>query len=108
VPQYIWYNNPGPAAEGMAETQTGMAHPTQLVGDSALPYDPFTPFLEQGNNIRVQGTMALASKGLPNTNLSSMKQAELPARMVMPVFSAPATNRETTRGASLLRLIRPV
>ena len=61
VPQYIWYRNPGPAAEGLAETQTGMAHPTERIGYSALPYDPFTPFLEQGNDIRVQGTAALAT-----------------------------------------------
>jgi photosynthetic reaction center cytochrome c subunit len=55
----------------MAETQTGMAHPTERVGYSGLPYDPFTPFLEQANNIRVQGTTALRT-----TNLSSMKQTE--------------------------------
>jgi len=71
VPKYIWFNNPGPAAKGMAETQTGMGHPTAAVGDTSLPFDPFTPFLEQRNNIRVQGGTALAG-----TNLSSMKEAE--------------------------------
>ena len=71
VPQYIWFRNPGPPIEGMAETQTGMAHPTERIGYSGLPYDPFTPFLEQDNNIRVQGQTALAT-----TNRSSVKQAE--------------------------------
>ncbi len=71
VPEYLWYNAPGPSAKGLAETQTGMAHPTAAISSSSLPYDPFTPFLEQDNNIRVQGPTALAT-----TNRSSMKQAE--------------------------------
>lgn len=71
VPKNIWYNDPGPAVSGIAETQTGMAHPTQRINYSSLPYDPFTAYLEQDNNIRVQGETAL-----PNTNLSSIKQTE--------------------------------
>jgi photosynthetic reaction center cytochrome c subunit len=78
VPKYIWFNNPGPAAKGFAETQTGMAHPTKPVNYSSLPYDPFTPFLEQDHNIRVQGTTALRT-----TNLSSMKQAEWTYSLMM-------------------------
>ena len=71
VPKNIWYNIPGPATTGIAETQTGMAHPTKLINYSSLPYDPFTPYLEQANNIRVQGETAL-----PTTNMSSIKQTE--------------------------------
>jgi photosynthetic reaction center cytochrome c subunit len=71
VPKYIWFNNPGPAAKGLAETQTGMAHPTPIINNSSLPYDPFTPYLEQANQIRVQSTTPLAE-----TNMSSMKQTE--------------------------------
>jgi photosynthetic reaction center cytochrome c subunit len=72
VPKNIWFNNPGPeSAGGLAETATGMAHPTALINDSSLPYDPFTPFLEQAQNIRVQGETAL-----PTGNLSSIKQTE--------------------------------
>ncbi len=72
VPKYIWYTNPGFSAPGgLAETQTGMAHPTAMVGSTALPYDPLTPFLEQANNIRVQSTTAL-----PTNNMSSIKQTE--------------------------------
>jgi photosynthetic reaction center cytochrome c subunit len=83
VPQYIWFKNPGPAAEGMAETQTGMAHPTERVGYSGLPYDPFTSFLEQDNNIRVQGTTALTSTDPATANLASMKQTEWTYALMM-------------------------
>jgi photosynthetic reaction center cytochrome c subunit len=71
VPKFIWYNEPGPHTTGMAETQTGMGHPTPQIDEAALPYDPFTPFLENRKNIRVQGKSAL-----PTGNRSSMKQAE--------------------------------
>ena len=70
MPKNIWFNSPGPvAARGVAETQTAMAHPSAVVNGSSLPYDPFTPYLEQASDIRVQGTTAL-----PTTNLSSIKQ----------------------------------
>jgi len=71
VPKYLWYNNPGPAAEGIAETQMGMTHPAERAGYAALPYDAFSNFLEDNKNIRVQGTTAL-----PSDNRSSIKQAE--------------------------------
>jgi photosynthetic reaction center cytochrome c subunit len=72
VPKYIWFNNPGPeAAGGLTESRTGMAHPTALIGSSSLPYDPFTPYFEQANNIRVQSTTAL-----PTDDMQSIKQTE--------------------------------
>ncbi len=72
VPKNIWFNDPGTvAAMGVAETQTGMAHPTQAINMSSLPYDPFTPYLEHAVNIRVQGDTAL-----PTGNLSTIKQTE--------------------------------
>jgi photosynthetic reaction center cytochrome c subunit len=87
VPKNIWYNNPGPLAKGLAETQTGMAHPTERIGSSSLPYDPFTPFLEQANNIRVQSTTAL-----PTTNLSSMKQTEWTYALMMMISQSLGVN----------------
>jgi photosynthetic reaction center cytochrome c subunit len=98
VPEYIWFNNPGPAAKGIAETQTGMAHPTELVGDSALPYDPLTPFLEQDNNIRVQGATALAT-----TNLSSMKQAEWTYALMMVITKSLGVNCDYCHNTRALR-----
>jgi photosynthetic reaction center cytochrome c subunit len=72
VPKNIWFKDPGPEmAGGLAETDTGMAHPTEAIGATSLPYDPFTPFLEQAASIRVQGDTAL-----PTGNLSSIKQTE--------------------------------
>ena len=72
VPKNIWFNSPAQMATmGVAETQTAMAHPAGVVNDSSLPYDPFTPYLEQAVDIRVQGTTAL-----PTSNLSSIKMAE--------------------------------
>jgi photosynthetic reaction center cytochrome c subunit len=72
VPKYIWFHNPGPeAAGGLAESHTGVGHPTDLVGSASLPYDPLTPFLEQANNIRVQSDTAL-----PADNMSSIYQTE--------------------------------
>jgi photosynthetic reaction center cytochrome c subunit len=87
VPKNIWYNNPGPAAKGLAETQTGMAHPTPIIGSSSLPYDPLTPFLEQANNIRVQGTTALRT-----TNMSSMKQTEWTYSLMMMISQSLGVN----------------
>jgi photosynthetic reaction center cytochrome c subunit len=72
VPKNIWFNNPGPeSAGGLAETATGMAHPTERINYSSLPYDPFTPYLEQDHDIRVQSTTAL-----PTGDLSSIKETE--------------------------------
>jgi photosynthetic reaction center cytochrome c subunit len=87
VPQYIWYKNPGPAAEGMAETQTGMTHPNPLIAYAALPFDPFTPFLEQGNNIRVQGATPMAG-----SNVNSIKQAEWTYALMMVITQSLGVN----------------
>jgi photosynthetic reaction center cytochrome c subunit len=70
VPANIFYNNPGPKqAGGYAQIPTGKNHPSLVAGVTSLPLDPFTPFLEQDQNIRVQATQAL-----PGTDLSSIKQ----------------------------------
>jgi photosynthetic reaction center cytochrome c subunit len=79
VPSNIWFNNPGDAHfTGMAETQMGAGHPTPVAGDSSLPFDPYTPFLEQDNNIRVAGTTAL-----PTGNRQSIKQTEWTYALMM-------------------------
>jgi photosynthetic reaction center cytochrome c subunit len=99
VPKYLWYNNPGPeAATGLAESQTGMAHPTQLIGDTSLPYDPLTPFLEQANNIRVQSDTAL-----PTTNMSSMKQTEWTYALMMVMSNSLGVNCDYCHNTRALR-----
>ena len=72
VPAQIWFNNPGPVqAGGMAQTPAGKNHPAAAANDSALPFDPFTPFLEGDANIRV-----VAQQPLPGTDRQSIKQTE--------------------------------
>jgi photosynthetic reaction center cytochrome c subunit len=79
VPKYIFYNNPGPeAAGGLAESQTGMGHPTAIAGSTSLPYDALTPYLEHDEPIRVQSTTAL-----PTDNMSSIKQTEWTYSLMM-------------------------
>jgi photosynthetic reaction center cytochrome c subunit len=79
VPANIWFNNPGPVqAGGFAQTPAGKNHPTEVAGDSSLPFDPFTPFLEEDNNIRVVGPTAL-----PTGNRQSIKQTEWTYSLMM-------------------------
>jgi photosynthetic reaction center cytochrome c subunit len=79
VPTNIWFNNPGNAHfTGMAETQMGVAGATPVAGEASLPFDPYTPFLEQDNQIRVIGPTAL-----PTGNRQSIKQAEWTYSLMM-------------------------
>jgi photosynthetic reaction center cytochrome c subunit len=79
VPSQIWFNEPGPEhAGGMAEAYFGKNQPSGSVGDSSLPYDPFTPYLEKATNIRVQSTTAL-----PTTDTQSIKDAEATYGLMM-------------------------
>ncbi len=72
VPAQIWFNNPGPVqAGGMAQSPAGKNHPASAANGSALPFDPFTPFLEDDANIRV-----VAQQPLPGTDRQSIKQTE--------------------------------
>jgi photosynthetic reaction center cytochrome c subunit len=72
VPKNIWFKNPGPeAARGMAGNHAGQNTPAPQVGYASLPFDPFTPFLEQDRGIRVVATTAL-----PEGNRQSIKQTE--------------------------------
>ncbi len=73
VPAAIWFNDPGPEQPrgGFAETGVGKNLPSLAAGYASLPYDPFTPFLENASQIRVQGTTAL-----PTGNRQSIKQTD--------------------------------
>jgi photosynthetic reaction center cytochrome c subunit len=72
VPANIWFKDPGPeTARGMAGNHAGQNSPAPAVGFASLPFDPFTPFLEQDRGIRVVSTTAL-----PEGNRQSIKQTE--------------------------------
>jgi photosynthetic reaction center cytochrome c subunit len=81
VPSRIWFHAAPPApAEigGMAEVNQGKNIVNVTAGYSDLPYDPLTPFLEQGDNIREQATQAL-----PGTDRSSIKQTDWTYALMM-------------------------
>jgi photosynthetic reaction center cytochrome c subunit len=88
VPANIWFNNPGPVqAGGFAQTPAGKNHPTAVAGDTALPFDPFTPFLEQDKDIRVVSTTAL-----PVADHQSIKQTEWTYALMMNFSQALGVN----------------
>ena len=72
VPNNIWFNDPGPQRTGgVAQTNSGMGIATGSINNASLPYDPYTPFLENAYNIRQQGETAL-----PTGNTHSIKETE--------------------------------
>lgn len=72
VPNNVWYNDPGTARTGgVLSVATGQNMASGTVNNSSLPYDPFTPMLEQKYQIRQQGETAL-----PVGNPHSIKEAE--------------------------------
>jgi photosynthetic reaction center cytochrome c subunit len=79
VPANIWFHNPGPIqAGGFAQTPAGKNHPTAVAGETSLPFDPFTPFLEQDKEIRV-----VSQTALPSTDRQSIKQTEWTYSLMM-------------------------
>jgi len=79
VPANIWFNDPGPVqAGGYTQVSAGKNHPALTAGITALPFDPFTPFLEQENDIRVIGDTAL-----PTGNRRSIKQTDWTYALMM-------------------------
>ena len=88
VPAYVWFTNPGPvAARGAAGNHAGQNTPAPQVGLTSLPFDPFTPFLEERNPIRVVSTAAL-----PDGNRQSIKQTEWTYALMMHMSDALGVN----------------
>ena len=79
VPSYIWFKQNGPAA--------GMGVASAVAGDTALPGNPFTPFLEQAKEIRVNSTTAL-----PSGDRHSIKQAEYTYSLMIHMTNALGVN----------------
>ncbi len=64
VPQNIWFQEPGKGEGQMyAGMRAGQNRPGPTVGLASLPIDPFTPYLDQAQGIRVGGTQALPVGG---------------------------------------------
>ena len=72
VPKNVWYTPVEPrSSRALLGNDAGQNKRAPAVGLTSLPYDPFTPFLEGDQQIRVNGPTAL-----PTTNRASLKQAE--------------------------------
>ncbi len=72
VPSQVWFKVPDQRqALSMVGNKAGQNTPSTAVAMSSLPYDPFTTFLSQSNEIRGVGKTALQTG-----NRSSIKQTE--------------------------------
>ena len=72
VPEQVWFrSNPQPYGSNFIGDKAGQNSPDPVVNLSSLPNDPFTPFLQGKEDIRVNGPTAL-----PSGNRHSIKQAE--------------------------------
>jgi photosynthetic reaction center cytochrome c subunit len=73
VPSGDWFAKPvrDPAASMIGDNAGQNRAAVKTVGNSSLPYDPLSTYLTSDNQIRVQGTRALAGE-----NRHSIKQAE--------------------------------
>jgi photosynthetic reaction center cytochrome c subunit len=77
VPAEVWTTDPGPGQPSML-APTGQNIAASTAAYSSLPYDPFTPFLLQDNDLRVIGDTVL-----PQGNRRSIKQAEWTYALMM-------------------------
>ena len=72
VPNNVWFGDPGSKHPGgAAEIAQGKNLATPVINNSSLPYDPFTPFLKDDHDIRVQ-----AEQALPGTDRHSIKETD--------------------------------
>lgn len=72
VPANIWFKNDGPpTVTGADGDRTDQNWPIAAVGHSSLPFDPFTPFLDNSDEVRV-----VSASALPEGDRSSIKQTE--------------------------------
>jgi photosynthetic reaction center cytochrome c subunit len=88
VPSQIWFTNPGPPhAQGLAESWVGKNHPSPASGLAALPLDPFSPFLQGTDTIRVESPAAL-----PGDDRHSIKETEWTYSLMMNISQALGVN----------------
>jgi photosynthetic reaction center cytochrome c subunit len=72
VPANIWFRNGGPPTAANSDgDRTDQNWPIAAVGLTSLPFDPFTPFLDHEDEIRV-----VSQTALPEGDRHSIKQTE--------------------------------
>lgn len=90
VPANIWYKDPGPkvATGPGSQGRAGQNAPAAAVAYASLPYDPFTPFLQGSENLRVTSL-----KDLPDgSNKTTLKTAEASFGLMMHMSDALGVN----------------
>jgi photosynthetic reaction center cytochrome c subunit len=88
VPSNIWFKNDGPpTAAGSDGDRTDQNWPIAANGLTSLPFDPFTPFLDQDHEVRVESTTALAEG-----SRQSIKQTEWTYALMMNISQALGVN----------------
>ncbi len=88
VPQNVWFINPGESStSGLIAGNAGKNKPNSVAGLSALPYDPYTPFLLGDKNIRV-----IANDALPGGDRSSIKQTDYTYALMISMSQALGVN----------------
>lgn len=88
VPTNVWFTNPGPLnASHFAGNKAGQNAPAEIVGLASLPNDPFTAFLNQGNEIRI-----VSNTALPTGDTTSIKDAEQTYGLMMHVSKSLGVN----------------
>ena len=80
VPAYVWFKDEGPrTAKGYLGDRMGIGSPKPSIGMSSLPFDPFTNYLENKENIRMAATTALPT----GEDRQSIKQTEWTYALMM-------------------------
>ncbi len=87
VPANVWFNPVVETPRIFIGDDAGQNKVARQAGLSSLPYDPFTPYLEQESPIRVGGPTAL-----PTGNRASTKQAEFTYSLMIHMSSALGVN----------------
>jgi photosynthetic reaction center cytochrome c subunit len=88
VPQYVWsLPKPDKNTSRFLGDRSEQNTPSEVVGLSTLPYDPFSHYLQGDKDIRVGGETAL-----PTGNRSSIKQAEFTYGLMMHFSTALGVN----------------
>jgi photosynthetic reaction center cytochrome c subunit len=88
VPENIWFNEQGANKPGtVARIPAAQKHASAAAAGSALAIDPFTPFLEQANDIRIQATTAL-----PENDGNAISQSRLTYALMLSMTKALGVN----------------
>jgi len=88
VPRNVWFTNPGESSTtGLIAGNAGKNVPSAAVGLTSLPYDPFTRFLLEDNNIRV-----ISQTALPDGNRASIKQTDGTYALMMSISQSLGVN----------------